>query len=216
MPFCTACGQQNPDDARFCSQCGTRLRARRGRAAPADRPGCRVDRSRRPRRSRSAVPAARRPTSLGPGAQPGRRRRGRRAARRARAAGRPARARARAAASCSTPTWSAPAGTPTATSSSTTSRSRAGTRSSTAPATPSRCATSAASTAPTSTATGSTRCALNDGDEVQIGKYRLVFFAGARGRLTDADAATASHGRPARAGMSIGEVLELLREDFPA
>ena len=25
MPFCTACGQQNPDDARFCSQCGTRL-----------------------------------------------------------------------------------------------------------------------------------------------------------------------------------------------
>ncbi len=25
MPFCTACGQQNPDEARFCSQCGTRL-----------------------------------------------------------------------------------------------------------------------------------------------------------------------------------------------
>ncbi len=25
MPFCTACGHQNPDDARFCSQCGTRL-----------------------------------------------------------------------------------------------------------------------------------------------------------------------------------------------
>ena len=25
MPFCTACGRQNPDDARFCSQCGTRL-----------------------------------------------------------------------------------------------------------------------------------------------------------------------------------------------
>jgi pSer/pThr/pTyr-binding forkhead associated (FHA) protein len=25
MPFCTACGKQNPDDARFCSQCGTRL-----------------------------------------------------------------------------------------------------------------------------------------------------------------------------------------------
>ena len=24
MPFCTACGKQNPDDARFCSQCGTR------------------------------------------------------------------------------------------------------------------------------------------------------------------------------------------------
>ncbi|HWU20858.1 MAG TPA: FHA domain-containing protein [Nocardioides sp.] len=25
MPFCTNCGRQNPDDARFCSQCGTRL-----------------------------------------------------------------------------------------------------------------------------------------------------------------------------------------------
>ncbi|WP_028644346.1 FHA domain-containing protein [Nocardioides sp. URHA0020] len=27
MPFCTACGTQNPDDARFCAQCGTRLQA---------------------------------------------------------------------------------------------------------------------------------------------------------------------------------------------
>ncbi|HYF74313.1 MAG TPA: FHA domain-containing protein [Nocardioides sp.] len=25
MPFCTSCGTQNPDDARFCAQCGTRL-----------------------------------------------------------------------------------------------------------------------------------------------------------------------------------------------
>jgi pSer/pThr/pTyr-binding forkhead associated (FHA) protein len=25
MSFCTACGRQNPDDARFCSQCGTKL-----------------------------------------------------------------------------------------------------------------------------------------------------------------------------------------------
>ncbi|UAL31397.1 zinc-ribbon and FHA domain-containing protein [Nocardioides rotundus] len=25
MPFCTNCGNQNPADARFCSQCGTRL-----------------------------------------------------------------------------------------------------------------------------------------------------------------------------------------------
>ena len=32
MPFCTACGKQNPDDARFCSQCGTRL------ASPAGEP----------------------------------------------------------------------------------------------------------------------------------------------------------------------------------
>lgn len=25
MPFCTACGRRNPDDARFCAQCGRRL-----------------------------------------------------------------------------------------------------------------------------------------------------------------------------------------------
>ncbi len=25
MTFCTACGKQNPDDARFCSRCGTKL-----------------------------------------------------------------------------------------------------------------------------------------------------------------------------------------------
>ncbi|HEX4976899.1 MAG TPA: FHA domain-containing protein [Nocardioides sp.] len=32
MPFCTECGHQNPDDARFCSQCGKRL----AQAVPAD------------------------------------------------------------------------------------------------------------------------------------------------------------------------------------
>ncbi|MDT0201589.1 FHA domain-containing protein [Nocardioides sp. AE5] len=25
MPFCTSCGQKNPDDARFCAQCGNKL-----------------------------------------------------------------------------------------------------------------------------------------------------------------------------------------------
>jgi pSer/pThr/pTyr-binding forkhead associated (FHA) protein len=25
VPFCTSCGRRNPEDARFCSQCGTRL-----------------------------------------------------------------------------------------------------------------------------------------------------------------------------------------------
>jgi pSer/pThr/pTyr-binding forkhead associated (FHA) protein len=25
MPFCTACGHQNPESAKFCSQCGTRI-----------------------------------------------------------------------------------------------------------------------------------------------------------------------------------------------
>ena len=38
MPFCTACGTQNPDDARFCAQCGNRLTvpgSTPGSAAPA-------------------------------------------------------------------------------------------------------------------------------------------------------------------------------------
>jgi pSer/pThr/pTyr-binding forkhead associated (FHA) protein len=34
MPFCTECGKQNPDDARFCSQCGTRLVTPEAPAAP--------------------------------------------------------------------------------------------------------------------------------------------------------------------------------------
>ena len=38
MPFCTQCGHQNPDGARFCSQCGTRLEAAPG-AATGDNPG---------------------------------------------------------------------------------------------------------------------------------------------------------------------------------
>ncbi len=38
MPFCTACGSKNPDDARFCSQCGTRLVTRR-RPRRGQRPG---------------------------------------------------------------------------------------------------------------------------------------------------------------------------------
>ncbi len=34
MPFCTACGKQNPDDARFCSRCGTQLVADEGASSP--------------------------------------------------------------------------------------------------------------------------------------------------------------------------------------
>jgi pSer/pThr/pTyr-binding forkhead associated (FHA) protein len=35
MPYCTNCGKENPDDARFCSQCGTRLAGDDASAAPA-------------------------------------------------------------------------------------------------------------------------------------------------------------------------------------
>ena len=169
MPFCTACGKQNPDDARFCSQCGTRLasahRGRRSRRRPGETTatitiGGAATRSRPP--TASSTPSTRpRWTRCPPGTRcsscsadpaPG-------------------------AGSCSTRTSSTPVATPTARSSSTTSRSRAGTRSSTATATTgSRSPTWAASTAPTSTATASTGSTLKDGDEVQIGKYRLVFF----------------------------------------
>ena len=34
MPFCTPCGRQNPDDARFCAQCGTRRSRPAGRSRP--------------------------------------------------------------------------------------------------------------------------------------------------------------------------------------
>ena len=36
MPFCTECGHRNPDDARFCSQCGRRI-VRDETSAPASR-----------------------------------------------------------------------------------------------------------------------------------------------------------------------------------
>jgi hypothetical protein len=38
MPFCTACGKQNPDDARFCARCGTKLVADGGDAGDAGGP----------------------------------------------------------------------------------------------------------------------------------------------------------------------------------
>ena len=39
MPFCTACGTQNPDDARFCAQCGNRLGAAPDATSIADEAG---------------------------------------------------------------------------------------------------------------------------------------------------------------------------------
>ena len=39
MPFCTECGHQNPDGARFCSQCGHRLEEAPAAGAAAESPG---------------------------------------------------------------------------------------------------------------------------------------------------------------------------------
>ncbi len=36
MPFCTECGHRNPDDARFCAQCGHRLAEAPAPSGPAD------------------------------------------------------------------------------------------------------------------------------------------------------------------------------------
>ena len=187
MPFCTACGKQNPDDARFCSQCGTRLVAaeapggesrgrplrepRRGHATitfgaahekadTSDRQLSPVDAA-----AVDALPAGTRCSSCSAVPAP-------------------------AAGSCSTPTWSTPAATPTARSSSTTSPSRGGTRSSTA--------TGEGFTVSDVGSLNGTyvnrdridRVQLNDGDEVQIGKYRLVFFSGHSERLTVQPAAS--------------------------
>ena len=61
---------------------------------------------------------------------------------------------------------------------------------------------------------------LANGDEVQIGKFRLVFLTGPKaddegGRLAGALELMTQPDTPALAGMSIGAVLDLLRPDFP-
>ena len=171
MPFCTECGHQNPDDARFCSQCGTPLVAAAGGAGGVRTP------TRPPRRSRFGAPSKeaehREERSLNdadaaavdalPAGQ--------------RPAGRAARSERRAAASCSTPTWSPPAATRTATSSSTTSPSPAGTPSSAATADGFAVADVGSLNGTYVNRDRIDEVALQGGDEVQIGKYRLVFFA---------------------------------------
>ena len=39
MPYCSNCGNANPDGAKFCSQCGAKLATE----APVDDPGTTVD-----------------------------------------------------------------------------------------------------------------------------------------------------------------------------
>ena len=146
MPFCTECGHQNPDGARFCAQCGHRLvseRARRPSPTSTLNFGG-------PDRSRAAESA---------GLSEAERGGGRGAARGQRAAGRPARARAPAAGSCSTPTRSTAGRHPDSEiflDDVTVCRRHAVFRRDVGRL--SGRPTSAASTAPTSTATGSTRC----------------------------------------------------------
>ena len=112
MPFCTACGKQNPDDARFCAQCGTQAARRGRRHAERRRPV-----GEPPRRSPSGCPTRASPPTAS-------------SARSTRPRWTPCPrvtpcsscsvVRAPAAGSCSTPRSSAPVDTPTARSSSTT------------------------------------------------------------------------------------------------
>src|SRR5215218_4766288 len=91
-------------------------------------------------------------------------------------------------------------------------------RSSTAPATPSPSPTSGRSTAPTSTATGSTPCSSPTATRSRSASTGWSSSPGTR--PTDAGMATESSTLGASAAdgarMNIGEVLELLREDFPS
>ena len=144
MPFCTECGHLNPDDARFCSQCGRRIVTEAAPAAAGDaetpsettatitfgapgKPELAEERAALNEADAAAVDALPAGSALlvvqrGPSAGAG---------------------------SCSTPTWSPPGGTRRARSSSTTSPSPAGTRSSAAAPTATGWPTSAASTGPT-------------------------------------------------------------------
>ena len=57
---------------------------------------------------------------------------------------------------------------------------------------------------------------LTNGDEVQIGKFRLVFLTGPKPAGDEGGPEASDRPRyPALAGMSIGAVLDLLRPDFP-
>ncbi len=208
MPFCTACGHQNPDDARFCAQCGTALEPVRGAALRrASRDARRDDRDHHVRRAGQGGRAPR-------GARPERRRRRRRrrAARRQRAPGGAAR----------------PVGRQPLPPRHRRGRGRSAPRQRDLPrrrhrlASPCRVPPRARGlpVADVGSLNGTyvnrdriDEVALQGGDEVQIGKYRLVYFASHAGSRQPA---VSEHRRPsARARISIGEVLERLRPDFP-
>ena len=208
MPFCTACGKQNPDDARFCSQCGTALAPPTG-DPPSAAGRRRVDRDDHHRRS------AREGRHLRPAAQPGRRGRRRRTARgqrHARRAAGPERRQPVPARHGRGHRRPPPR-----------QRDLPRRRHRLAPA---RGVPPRGRRASRVTDVGSLngtyvnrdridKVLLKDGDEVQIGKYRLVFFSGhaTPSRLTSVQPRRRRVALGRR--MNIGQVLDQLRPDFP-
>ena len=166
MPYCSQCGSQNSDNARFCSQCGTPLAPPAGEPAPNDATATITFGAPREVRRRRAGLAER-----------GRRRRGRRPARRAARCWSCSGARAPAAATCSTPTSPRWAVTPRATSSSTTSPSPVATSSSAREDGTFRVHDVGSLNGTYLNGDRVDDAELQNGDEVRIGKFRLIFFA---------------------------------------
>ena len=188
-------------DGRIADRPSVRRDAGRGRRRSRRRRGPGGRAARRTPRSRWARVDARRRSRRRDRPDAGRPGRGRRPARRRRRCWSCSAARTPARGSCSTPSAPRPAAGRTATSSSTTSPSPASTPSSSGAASefvgarrrqPQRHLRAAA--------TGSTRPCCSDGDEVQIGKYRLVFHPSRRPRTTaGAPAVVSAGGRAPRA-----------------
>ena len=179
MPFCTACGSRTRTTPGSAPSAARRLAAPEP-ATPQQpaTPEPPADASHRVTATITFGGVGRASRDLRPPAQPRRRRRRRRAARRTRAPGGAARARRRQPFPPRPRPGARPDATPRARSSSTTSPSPAGTRSSSAPA-----PTFAVRDVGSLNGTYVNRdrideVSLKDGDEVQIGKYRLVFYSG--------------------------------------
>ena len=184
--FCNRCGHRNPEGSNFCSSCGAVLERLSRRIRPS-------------RRSRSPpVEAAGEVGDEEVTVSVGDSRRGR-------PAGRQARARTPAPASPSAPARPPSAATPTATSSSTTSPCRA--------VTPRSTTTTAASPSPTSVAQrhlpqpGTDRAGRHRTAETNCRSASSAWCSSTRCKAAERVAE--------RSHLSIGEVLSLLREEFP-
>ena len=183
--FCNNCGHQNPPGANFCSSCGHAARAR----PPRTRTRITFPIDATPEAGEDELPVDlddSRPDGGRARRRPGPQRR--------------LRVRPRAL------TSPRPAATPRATSSSTTSPCRAATPRSSAP-TAATCVRDVGSLNGTylNRRAGRGEAPLANGDELQIGKFKLVFYASGD---TAPDDDRAPH-------LSIGEVLALLQDEFP-